>query len=57
MNENRSNPFNAGKSLDAASAACRDIGDMDGVLAYADQETRFFIFENFVFIYKTLVRY
>ena len=43
MNENRSNPFHAGKSLDAASAACRDIGDMDGVLAYADQDSWFIL--------------
>ena len=27
MNETRGNAFHAGKSLDSASAACRDIGE------------------------------
>jgi len=43
MNETRGNAFHAGKSLDSASAACRDIGDLDGVLAYADQAADLFM--------------
>ena len=37
MNESRRSYFNAGKALDSASGCCRDLEDLDGVLAYADQ--------------------
>ena len=43
LNENRGNNFHAGKSLDQASASCREMGDLDGVLAYADQAADFFV--------------
>jgi len=42
MNESRRSYFNAGKALDSASGCCRDLEDLDGVLAYADQAADLF---------------
>ena len=37
LNDERGNSFHAGKSFDSASASSRELGDLEGVLSYADQ--------------------